>query len=92
MSLSSHYLDKAGTLLFHNSTMQQEMLLAVPKHQHYSLAVTAFDILSALKLSTCDTKGPVMTAKQTPWMRPCLLGLSVQSRCLSTPCYFVLES
>jgi len=30
--------------------------------------VTAFDILSALMLSTCSTKGPVMTAKQTPWM------------------------
>jgi len=28
--------------------------------------VRAFDILSALMLSTCCTKGPVMTAKQTP--------------------------
>jgi len=34
--------------------------------------VTAIDILSALMLSICGTKGPVMTAKQTPWMCPCL--------------------
>jgi len=33
--------------------------------------VAAFDISSALMLSTCGTKGPVMTAKQTPWMHPC---------------------
>jgi len=32
--------------------------------------VTAFDILSAFMLSTCSTKGPVMTAKHTPWMQP----------------------
>jgi len=32
--------------------------------------VTVLDILSALILSTCDTKGPVMTAKQIPWIRP----------------------
>jgi len=31
--------------------------------------VTAFDILSALMLSTYGTKRPIMTAKQTPWMR-----------------------
>jgi len=29
--------------------------------------VTTFDILSSA-WSTCSTKGPVMTAKQTPWM------------------------
>ena len=33
MSLSSRYLDKAGTL-FRNSAMQREMLLPVPKHPH----------------------------------------------------------
>jgi len=31
--------------------------------------VAAFDILM---LSSCGTKGPVMTAKQTPWMHPCM--------------------
>jgi len=40
-------------------------LLPVPKQQHYRPAV-AFDILSALMLSTCGAKGSVMTAKQTP--------------------------
>jgi len=41
--------------------------------------VATFDILLALMLSTCDTKGSVMTAKQTPWMRPCPCGLVVQA-------------
>jgi len=31
--------------------------------------VTAFDILLALMLSICGTKGSVMTAKQTPWVQ-----------------------
>jgi len=31
------------------------------------------DLLSALMLSTCGTKGPVKTAKQTPWMCPWVL-------------------
>jgi len=34
--------------------------------------VTALNILSALVLITCGTKGPVMTAKQTLWMHPCI--------------------
>jgi len=34
--------------------------------------VTVFDILLGLMLSTCGTKGPVMTTKQNPWMRPFL--------------------
>jgi len=34
MSLSSCYLDEAGTLLFHDSSMQREMLLPVPKHPY----------------------------------------------------------
>jgi len=41
-------------------------LLLVPKQPHYRPAVRAFDILSALLLSTCGAKGSVMTAKQTP--------------------------
>jgi len=41
-------------------------LLPVPKQPHYRPAVTVFNILSAVMLSTCGTKGPVMTAKQTP--------------------------
>jgi len=32
----------------------------------------AFDILLALMLSACGAKGSVMTAKQTPYMRPCI--------------------
>jgi len=32
--------------------------------------VTTFDVLPALMLSTCGAKGSVMTAKQTPQMRP----------------------
>ena len=39
--------------------------MPVPKHPHLRPAVTAFDILSALILSTCGAKGSVMTAKQT---------------------------
>jgi len=44
--------------------------LPVPKHPHLGPEVTAFNILSALMLCTCGAKGPVMTAKQTPQMRP----------------------
>jgi len=32
----------------------------------------SLDILSALMLSTYGTKGPVLIAKQTPWMHPWL--------------------
>ena len=76
MSLRSHYLDKAGTLLFCNShyaTLERKCrLLRVPKHPYLRLAMTAIDILSALMLTTCGTKESVMTAKQTPWIRPWL--------------------
>jgi len=32
--------------------------------------VSTFDIWSALMVNTYSTRGPVMTAKQTPWMHP----------------------
>jgi len=59
------YLDKEGTLLFHNNTMQRrrEKLLPVPNHLQWQP-----DILSALMRSTYGTRGPVITAKQTSWM------------------------
>ena len=50
--------------------VRREMLLLVPNHPYQRLAVTVVDILLVLMLSTCGTKGPVMTAKQTPKMRP----------------------
>jgi len=40
--------------------------------------VEAFVFLLALMLITCGTKGPVMTAKQTPWMRPCRAAFRLQ--------------
>jgi len=39
--------------------------------------VTAFNILLVLMLSTCGTKGPVVTTKQTPWMHPWLYILCI---------------
>jgi len=41
------------------------MVTVVPNHPCYRPAVAVFGILSALMLSTCGTKGLVMTAKQT---------------------------
>jgi len=42
------------------------MLLPLPNHPLQKLAVTVFDVLSALMLTTCSKKGLVMTAKQAP--------------------------
>jgi len=71
-----HIIPQAGTLLVRNTKQRQkEMLLPVPNHYHQRLAVTAFYILSVIMLRTCGTKGPVLTANQTPWMRPCMLAI-----------------
>jgi len=47
-----------------------KMPLLVPNHPQWRPAVRVFAILSALMLSTCGTKEPVMTAKQTPRCAP----------------------
>jgi len=40
--------------------------------------MAAFDVLLALMLSICGIMGPVMTAKQTPWMHPCIKLLNLE--------------
>jgi len=44
--------------------------------------VTTFDILSSA-WSTCSTKGPVMTAKQTPWMHHWSFGICTLQICFN---------
>ena len=68
MSLHRRHLDKAGRLLFRNTVVLCNVTekckpLPHPKHPHLRPAVAAFNILSALMLSTYGAKGSVMTAK-----------------------------
>jgi len=70
MSLCRHYLDKAVTLLFRNSTMQcfkGNVGCCLFQNTCIRPAMTAFDILSALMLSTygaqTDPLGAPLNAK-----------------------------
>ena len=75
MSLHRCYLDKAGTFFFRNSTMQRykgNVGCCLFQNSRIRRPAVAFDILSALMLSTYCAKGSVMTAKQTPYMHPWL--------------------